>query len=46
MFRLWHDNFLWTVSSYVVGAIAASIAVEVFHAAGQWQTVLAFIPLA
>jgi diguanylate cyclase (GGDEF)-like protein/putative nucleotidyltransferase with HDIG domain len=44
-FRLWHDNFLWTVSSYVVGAIAAGIAVEVFNAAGQWQTALALIPL-
>ena len=43
--RVWHDNFLWTVSSYVVGAIAAGIAVEVFHSAGQWQTALALIPL-
>ncbi len=45
VFRLWHDNFLWTVSSYVVGSIAAGIAVEVLHAAGQWQTLLALIPL-
>jgi diguanylate cyclase (GGDEF)-like protein/putative nucleotidyltransferase with HDIG domain len=45
IFRLWHDNFLWTISSYVVGAIAAGIAVEVFHSAGQWQTALALIPL-
>jgi diguanylate cyclase (GGDEF)-like protein/putative nucleotidyltransferase with HDIG domain len=45
IFRLWHDNFLWTISSYVVGAIAAGIAVEVFHTAGQWQTALALIPL-
>src|ERR1044072_6580611 len=45
MFRLWHDNFLWTVSSYVVGSIAAGIAVEVLRAAGQWQTLLALIPL-
>jgi diguanylate cyclase (GGDEF)-like protein/putative nucleotidyltransferase with HDIG domain len=45
VFRIWHDNFLWTISSYVVGAIAAGIAVEVFHRAGQWQTLLAFIPL-
>ena len=43
--RVWHDNFLWTISSYVVGSIAAGIAVELFHSAGQWQTVLAFIPL-
>ena len=43
--RLWHDNFLWTVSSYVVGSIAAGIAVEVLRAAGQWQTLLALIPL-
>ena len=45
IFRLWHDNFLWTVSSYVVGAIAAGIAVEVFNTAGQWRTALALIPL-
>ena len=43
--RVWHDNFLWTITSYVVGAIAAGIAVELFHSAGQWQTALAFIPL-
>jgi putative nucleotidyltransferase with HDIG domain len=45
VFRMWHDDFLWTVSSYVVGAIAAGIAVEVLHTAGQWQTTLALIPL-
>ena len=43
--RVWHDNFLWTISSYVVGAIAAGIAVELFNSAGQWLTALAFIPL-
>ena len=43
--RVWHDSFLWTISSYVVGAIAAGIAVEVFQAAGQWHTALAFVPL-
>ena len=37
-FRVWHDNFLWTISSYVVGSIAAGIAVELFRSAGQWQT--------
>ena len=45
VYRVWHDNFLWTISSYVVGAIAAGIAVEVFQSAGQWQTALAFVPL-
>jgi diguanylate cyclase (GGDEF)-like protein/putative nucleotidyltransferase with HDIG domain len=43
--RVWHDNFLWTISSYVVGAIAAGIAVETFQRAGQWHTALAFVPL-
>jgi diguanylate cyclase (GGDEF)-like protein/putative nucleotidyltransferase with HDIG domain len=43
--RVWHDNFLWTISSYVVGAIAAGIAVEVFQRAGEWHTALAFVPL-
>ena len=45
VFRLWHDNFLWTISSYVVGSIAAGIAVEMFNQAGQWRTALAFVPL-
>jgi diguanylate cyclase (GGDEF)-like protein/putative nucleotidyltransferase with HDIG domain len=45
VFRVWHDNFLWAISSYVVGAIAAGIAVEVFNRAGQWHTSLAFVPL-
>ena len=45
VYRVWHDNFLWAISTYVVGAIAAGIAVEVFHRAGQWQAALAFIPL-
>jgi diguanylate cyclase (GGDEF)-like protein/putative nucleotidyltransferase with HDIG domain len=45
IFRAWHDNFLWTISSYVVGAIAAGIAVEVFQRAGEWHTALAFVPL-
>jgi len=45
VFRVWHDNFLWAISSYVVGTIAAGIAVEVFNSAGQWHTSLAFVPL-
>ena len=46
IFRVWHDNFLWSITSYVVGGVAAGIAVEVFHQAGQWQTAVAFVPLA
>ncbi|HEX2340776.1 MAG TPA: HD domain-containing phosphohydrolase [Vicinamibacterales bacterium] len=42
---VWHDNFLWSITSYVVGGIAAGIAVEVLHQAGHWQTTLALIPL-
>jgi diguanylate cyclase (GGDEF)-like protein/putative nucleotidyltransferase with HDIG domain len=45
IFNVWHDNFLWSITSYVVGGIAAGIAVEVFHQAGHWQTTLAFFPL-
>ena len=45
VFRVWHDNFLWAISSYVVGTIAAGIAVEVFNRSGQWHTSLAFVPL-
>jgi diguanylate cyclase (GGDEF)-like protein/putative nucleotidyltransferase with HDIG domain len=45
VFRVWHDNFLWSITSYAVGAIAAGVAVEVLQRAGHWQTSLAFIPL-
>jgi diguanylate cyclase (GGDEF)-like protein/putative nucleotidyltransferase with HDIG domain len=45
IFNVWHDNFLWSITSYVVGGIAAGIAVEVLHQAGHWQTTLAFVPL-
>jgi diguanylate cyclase (GGDEF)-like protein/putative nucleotidyltransferase with HDIG domain len=43
--KVWHDNFLWSLTSYVVGAVAAAIAVEVFHRAGEWVTALALVPL-
>ncbi|HXW06233.1 MAG TPA: HD domain-containing phosphohydrolase [Vicinamibacterales bacterium] len=42
---LWRDNFLWSITSYVVGAIAAAIALEVSHEAGHLATTLAFAPL-
>jgi diguanylate cyclase (GGDEF)-like protein/putative nucleotidyltransferase with HDIG domain len=45
IFRVWHDNFLWSISSYVVGTIAAGITVEMFDSLGRWQTSLALIPL-
>jgi diguanylate cyclase (GGDEF)-like protein/putative nucleotidyltransferase with HDIG domain len=45
VFRVWHDNFLWSITSYVVGGVAAGIAVEVFQQAGQWRATLAFVPL-
>ena len=45
VYRVWHDNFLWSVSSFVVGTIAAGIAVEMFDSMGRWQTALALIPL-
>ena len=45
IFGVWHDDFLWSITSYVVGGVAAGIAVEVSQQAGQWQTALAFVPL-
>jgi diguanylate cyclase (GGDEF)-like protein/putative nucleotidyltransferase with HDIG domain len=45
MFQVWHDNFLWSITSYVVGAVAAGIAVEVWQRVGQWETSLAVLPL-
>jgi len=45
VFEVWHDNFLWSVTSYVVGAVAAGIAVEVWQRIGQWEASLALLPL-
>ena len=45
MFEVWHDNFLWSITSYVVGAVAAGIAVEVWQRIGQWEASLALLPL-
>ena len=45
VFEVWHDNFLWSITSYVVGAVAAGIAVEVWQRIGQWEASLAFLPL-
>jgi len=46
IFRIWHDNFLWSVTSYLVGGLAAGLAVELTHRTGHWQAALAFVPLA
>ena len=46
MFEVWHDNFLWSITSYVVGAVAAGIAIEVWQRIGQWEASLALLPLA
>ncbi|MEO7271339.1 MAG: HD domain-containing phosphohydrolase [Vicinamibacterales bacterium] len=45
IFRIWHDNFLWSVTSYVVGGLTAGLAVELTQRTGHWQTPLAFVPL-
>ena len=45
VFEVWHDNFLWSITSYVVGAVAAGIAVEVWQRIGQWEASLALLPL-
>jgi diguanylate cyclase (GGDEF)-like protein/putative nucleotidyltransferase with HDIG domain len=45
IFSVWHDNFLWSITSYVVGGIAAGIAVEVLQQTSHWQTTLALVPL-
>ncbi|HET7221444.1 MAG TPA: diguanylate cyclase [Vicinamibacterales bacterium] len=45
VFQVWHDNFLWSITSYVVGAVAAGIAVEVWQRLGHWETSLAVLPL-
>ena len=43
--RVWHDNFLWSITSYVIGGLVAGLTVELFQRAGHWQTSLAFVPL-
>ena len=40
-----HDNFLWSISSYVIGGLVAGLTVELFQRAGHWQTSLALVPL-
>jgi diguanylate cyclase (GGDEF)-like protein/putative nucleotidyltransferase with HDIG domain len=45
IFQVWHDNFLWSITSYVVGAVTAGIAVEVWQRVGHWETSLAVLPL-
>jgi diguanylate cyclase (GGDEF)-like protein/putative nucleotidyltransferase with HDIG domain len=45
VFEVWHDNFLWSITSYVVGAVAAGIAVEVWQRIGHWEASLALLPL-
>ena len=45
VFEVWHDNFLWSITSYVVGAVAAGIAVEGWKRIGQWEASLALLPL-
>ena len=45
IFRIWHDNFLWSVTSYLVGGLAAGLAVELTQRTGHWQAPLAFVPL-
>jgi len=45
IFEVWHDNFLWSITSYVVGAVVAGIAVEVWQRVGHWETSLAVLPL-
>ena len=45
VFEVWHDNFLWSITSYVVGAVAAGIVVEVWQRIGQWEASLALLPL-
>jgi diguanylate cyclase (GGDEF)-like protein/putative nucleotidyltransferase with HDIG domain len=45
IFQVWHDNFLWSITSYVVGAVAAGVAVEMWRHVGQWETSLALVPL-
>lgn len=43
--RVWHDDFLWSVTSYVVGGLAAALAAELFQRTGYWHTPFAFVPL-
>lgn len=45
VWRVWHDNFLWSAPSYFVGAGAAAVAVLLIQRSGYWLLPLAAAPI-
>jgi putative nucleotidyltransferase with HDIG domain len=42
--QIWHENFLWSAPSYLVGALAAAGAAYVVDREGYWMALLAAAP--
>jgi diguanylate cyclase (GGDEF)-like protein/putative nucleotidyltransferase with HDIG domain len=45
LYRVWHENFLWSAPSYFVGALAAGGATWIVQASNLWLVPLAAAPL-
>lgn len=45
LFKVWHENFLWSAPSYFVGALAAALAAFVGGLMNGWEALLVAIPL-
>lgn len=45
LFKVWHENFLWSAPSYFVGALAAALAAYVLGLVDGWLALLLAIPL-
>jgi PAS domain S-box-containing protein len=43
--RIWHHDFLWSGTSFVVAATAGAIAAVVIAAGRQWEALLALAPI-
>jgi PAS domain S-box-containing protein len=42
---VWHDDFLWSVPSFIVAGTAGAVAAVVIQRGGQWVAILAVAPV-
>ena len=45
VWRVWHDDFLWSVPSFIVAGTAGAAAALVIERGGQWLAILAVAPV-
>jgi len=45
VWRVWHDDFLWSVPSFIVAGTAGAIAAVVLQRGGEWFAILAVAPV-